>query len=138
MAQSNFTHTHRVSYAECAPGDHVYFSRYLEMIEECRGELHRSIGLPLKLLAEREGVQFPVRECRVRYHGAARHDDLLRIEVGVLSIKRARITLAYRVCRDEELLVSAEIEHVCTAADAKPRPFPAELLERLSAFRPDM
>lgn len=135
MGANSFIHQHRVSYAETAPSDHVYFSRYLEMIEECRGEFFRTIGLSLKDLYDSDGVQFPVRDCHIRYHGSARHDDLIQITATLGVIKRARITLFYEIHRDRELLISAEIEHACIEKEGKPTRFPADLLERMSPYQ---
>ena len=39
-----FRHPHRVSYAECTVGNHVYYSRYLDWLEAARGEFIRSLG----------------------------------------------------------------------------------------------
>jgi acyl-CoA thioesterase FadM len=39
-----FCHTHRVTYAECTVGNHVYHSRYLDLLEAARGEFIRSLG----------------------------------------------------------------------------------------------
>ena len=36
-----FRHPHRVSYAECTVGNHVYHSRYLDWLEAARGEFIR-------------------------------------------------------------------------------------------------
>ena len=36
-----FRHHHRVTYAECTIGDHVYHSRYLDLLEAARGEFMR-------------------------------------------------------------------------------------------------
>ena len=39
-----FRHPHRVSYAECTVGNHVYHSRYLDWLEAARGEFIRSLA----------------------------------------------------------------------------------------------
>ena len=44
MTLDMFRHTHRVTYAECTVGDHVYHSRYLDLLEAARGEFMRSLG----------------------------------------------------------------------------------------------
>ena len=31
-----FLHRHRVTYAECTVGNHVYYSRYLDLLESAR------------------------------------------------------------------------------------------------------
>ena len=44
---SFFCHQHRVSYAECTVGNHVYHARYLDFLEAARGEWLRSLGAPV-------------------------------------------------------------------------------------------
>ena len=39
-----FCHTYRVTYADCTVGDHIYYSRYLDLLEAARGEFFRSLG----------------------------------------------------------------------------------------------
>ena len=41
MSDKIFKHSHGVSYAQTTIGDHVYYSRYLEIIEDCRSEFFR-------------------------------------------------------------------------------------------------
>jgi acyl-CoA thioester hydrolase len=133
----DFLHSHRVSYAETAPGNHVYFSRYLEMIEECRGEFFRHMDNPLKKLAEEAAIQFPVRECNIKYHGSARHDDELTIGATLTGLARARITLAYQIQRGDELLVTATIEHACVGSKGRPCRIPTELSAALRELSSD-
>ena len=51
MAEIVFKHQHRIIYAECTVGNHVYYARYLDMLEEARGEFFRQAGWPLLALA---------------------------------------------------------------------------------------
>src|SRR5258708_5015494 len=81
---SAFHYAHRVTYAECTIGDHVYYARYLDLLEAARGEFFRSLGATFLQWQERDTI-FPVLECRLRYRSPARYDDLLSIEVWVAS-----------------------------------------------------
>ena len=81
--------THRVTYAECTVGDHIYHSRYLDLLEAARGEFMRSLGQPVLVLQD-AGCIFPVIEARLRYKFPARYDDLLKIEVWVTAIEKVR------------------------------------------------
>ncbi len=132
MKMKVFQHQYRVSYADSAPGDHVYFSRYLEMIEECRGEFFRGLGISLKRLADELEVQFPVRECHLTYRAPARHDDVLTITAVVEDLSRARMTLAYEIFRGDELLVTATIKHACVGGAGRPKRMPEEVSATLS------
>jgi len=134
MSPSEFTYTHRVSYAQTAPSDHVYYSRYLEMIEECRGEFFRSIGCSLKEIYEQYGVQFPVRECHLKYLTSARHDDLLTFHVNITKLSGARIHLNYELQRDETPILTADIEHGCVGSGGRPTRIPQSVSELLSQF----
>lgn len=59
MPATPFVHVHRVTYAECTLGNHVYHSRYLDILEAARGEFFRALGHPLLAWQER-GVLFPI------------------------------------------------------------------------------
>ena len=54
-----FRHSHRVSYAECTVGNHVYHSRYLDWLEAARGEFIRALGATVLQWQERDAI-FPV------------------------------------------------------------------------------
>src|SRR5258708_22955428 len=90
-----FCHTHRVTYADCTVGNHIYYSRYLELLEAARGEFFRHLGAPLLRLQEQETI-FPVIECRLRYKAPARYDDLLAIELWVAAGESVHLNFAYR------------------------------------------
>ena len=47
MSGQVFRFEHRVPYALCTLGNHVYYSRYLDILEEARGEFFRHLGQPL-------------------------------------------------------------------------------------------
>ena len=104
-----FRHPHRVSYAECTLGNHVYHSRYLDWLEAARGEFVRSLGSTVLQWQERD-VIFPVIEARLRYKSPARYDDLLAIEVWPALIERvaevifAETDARYRVAAAVTLL----------------------------------
>src|SRR5277367_6561939 len=82
---SVYKHQHRVIYGECTVGNHVYYSRYLEMLEGARGEFFRHLGCPFLSLQE-AGTAFPVIGLQISYKGAARYDDLLTIELCVTEL----------------------------------------------------
>src|ERR1043166_1176827 len=114
MAANVFRHSHRVSYAECTLGNHVYYSRYLDLLEEARGEFFRQLGAPLSKLQEQD-VIFPVIECRVRYKSPARYDDVLTIELWPTLVQAVRLNFGCRMFKGEkQLVLEAETFHVCT------------------------
>ena len=68
MAVAPFCHQHRVTYSECTLGNHVYYARYLDWLEEARGEFFRELGTSFAALQQQE-IIFPVVECHLRYRG---------------------------------------------------------------------
>jgi acyl-CoA thioester hydrolase len=129
-----FRHTHRVSYAECTVGDHVYHSRYLEWLEAARGEFIRSLG-PTVLHWQEKDVIFPVIEARLRYKSPARYDDLLAIEVWPALVERVRLNFGHRITNQHgKLILEAETFHACTGVDEKPKRMPEELAAKLKPF----
>lgn len=114
-------------------GNHIYHSRYLDLLEAARGEFLRHAGFPLLPLQE-AGVIFPVIEAHLRYHRPARYDDALVIELQLIQLEGVRLGVRHRVKREDgTLLVEAETRHVCTRLDDKPRRIPPELV---AALRP--
>ena len=129
-----FRHAHRVSYAECTLGNHVYHSRYLDWLEAARGEFIRSLGATILQWQERD-VIFPVIEARLHYKSPARYDDLLTIEVWPTAIERVRLNFAHRITRqDGKLILEAKTFHACTGVNEKPKRLPEELAEKLKPY----
>ena len=121
-----FQHTHRVSYAECTAGNHVYYARYLDLLEIARGEFFRHLGTSF-LHWQEQDVIFPVIECRVRYKSPARYDDLLTIELWPFAMEKVRLNFGYRILKSDMLVLEAETFHACTGLDEKLRRIPEEL-----------
>jgi acyl-CoA thioester hydrolase len=129
-----FRHTHRVSYAECTVGNHIYHSRYLDLLEAARGEFLRSLGPTVLELQDRDCI-FPVIEARLRYKFPARYDDLLTIEVWVTGVEKVRLNFGHRILSHHgKLILEAETFHVCTGIDEQPKRLPEELAEKLKPF----
>ena|SRR2546423_11267086 len=131
-----FRFIHRVTYSDCTAGNHVYYSRFLDILEAARGEFFRHLGRTF-LSWQEQSVIFPVVECRLRYLAPARYDELLRIELWRTLAERARLNFAYRILNEgAALLVEAETFHVCTGLDEKPRRLPEELRTLLNSSLP--
>jgi acyl-CoA thioester hydrolase len=126
-----FRHPHRVTYADCTVGNHVYYGRYLDLLEEARGEFFRHVGQPL-LQWQGHDRAFPVIECRLRYLAPARYDDVLTIETWIMDVERVRLNVAYRIVnQDGREILRAETFHVCTSLEEKPRRLPEQLRSAL-------
>jgi len=126
-----FRHTHRVTYSECTLGDHVYYARFLDILEAARGEFFRQLGVPFTTWQQRD-TQFPVVECRLHYHAPARYDDLLSVELWPTVAERIRLNFSHRVLNPTGVLIlEAETLHVCTGLNGKPRRLPEDLVAKL-------
>jgi acyl-CoA thioester hydrolase len=134
MIAEPFRYTHRVTYAECTLGNHIYHSRYLDLLEAARGEFMRALQHPV-LHLQTAGYIFPVIEARVCFKAPARYDDLLSIEVWLTRVERVRLNFGHRILNQNgRLLVEAETFHCCTGPDEKPKRLPEDLLPKLQPF----
>ena len=126
-----YGYLHRVTYADCTVGNHIYYGRYLELLEAARGEWFRSMG---KSFADWQaaGLIFPVLEVQINYRSPARYDEVLIIEVWVIEARGVRLNVGYRIVGSErQVRVEGHTYHVCTNLEDKPRRLPAELISAL-------
>lgn len=134
MSAPVFRHTHRVTYAECTLGNHIYYSRYLDLLEAARGEFFRHLGATFLQWQEQDTL-FPVIECRLRYLAPARYDEVLTIEVRPATAGKVRLNFLYRILNQAGTpILDAETFHVCTGLDEKPKRLPEELLAELGPY----
>lgn len=128
-----FHHHHRVTYSDCTVGNHVYYGRYLDLLEEARGEVFRSLGKTFAAW-QADGLIFPVIEVQLRYKAAARYDELLTIETRVIEARGIRLNFGYRILGpDGSVRVEGETYHVCSNLEDRPKRIPQELLSVLPA-----
>ena len=134
MGAATFRYPHRVTYAECTVGNHIYYARYLDLLEAARGAFLRELGAGVLHWQERD-VIFPVVECHLRYKAPARYDDVLAVEVWPAAVERVRLNFAYRITNQASaLILEAETFHVCAGLNEKPKRLPAELADRLRPY----
>ena len=134
MQPDVFRHTHRVAYADCTLGNHVYYARYLDLLEIARNEFFRSLGQTFLDLQNQDTI-FPVLECRLRYKSPAHYDDLLSVEIWSTLAERVRLNLAYRILNQAGMVVlEGETFHACANVGNKPKRLPETLRERLLPF----
>ena len=126
---SVFRHAYRVTYADCTVGNHIYYGRYLHLLEAARGEFFRHLGTTLLQWHERD-VILPVIECHLRYKAMARYDDLLAIDVWPTLAERVRLNFSHRITNPAgTLILEGETRHICTGVSERPKRLPAELLD---------
>jgi len=123
-----------VTYADCTVGNHLYYGRYLELLEAARGALFRELGWPFTRL-EAEDVALPVIRVEVDYRTAARYDDLVQVDVHLLDLGRVKLAFGYVLETAEgRASVPARTFHGITTHGDRPRRLPAPLQEALAAL----
>ena len=134
MSANVFRHEHRVTYADCTVGNHIYYARYLDLLEAARGGFFRSVGATFSQWQERDTI-FPVVEVRLRYQSPARYDDTLAVEAWVTKAERIRLNFAYRIRNQSNApILEAETLHACAGLNEKPKRLPAELTAALQPY----
>ena len=134
MVSQVFRHNYRVTYADCTVGNHIYYSRYLDLLEAARGEFFRQLDSTF-LHWQSQDTVFPVVECRLQYKAPARYDDVLTIEIWPVFAQGVRLNFAFRITEQSgRLILRGETHHVCTRLDEKPKRLPAELVARLTPY----
>jgi acyl-CoA thioester hydrolase len=128
-----FKHQIRVAYRDVTVGNHIYYSRYLDLLEIVRSEIFRDLGFSLVSLQD-QNVIFPVIECSLKYHVPARYDDLLEIESVFSNLGKVQFTLDYQIKRSGTLLTSASTRHAVTNLEEKPIRMPSELFTKISVL----
>src|SRR5688500_6216989 len=122
-----FIHRQRVIYAQCTIGNHVYHSRYLDIMEGARGEFMRALGYPLQRLQDEDYI-FPVISLRMKFIAPARYDDELQIQMTLKDVTRLRLTVVHKVISPSgQTLVEAATATDGTSIHAKQKPLPQQL-----------
>ena len=134
MTAQIFKYSHRVIYAECTVGDHLYYGRYLDLLEAARGEFFRHLGAPFLEWQQADTI-LPVIECRVRYLAAAHYDDCLTVELWLTGLERVRLNFAYRVVNEAPTeILAASTLHACTSVSGKIKRLPERLRRSLQPY----
>ena len=134
MPAEIFTHAHRVTYADCTVGNHVYYGRYPDLLEAARGEFFRHLGTSF-LEYQEEGIFFPVSEVHLKYFAFAEYDDELSIECRMTAIRGARLGFGYRITKEEGVrIIEGKTLHGCTNAAGRASRLPAPLADKLCPY----
>lgn len=119
----------RVYYADTDFSGVVYHARYLEFLERGRSDFLRLAGVEHTELAQGkhgERIAWVVRRMEIDFKSPARMDDILTIETRTRDISGARIFMAQRLKRGDDLLVEAQVEAAIVGEGGRPRRFPKE------------
>jgi acyl-CoA thioester hydrolase len=118
----------RVRYAETDQMGVVYHANYLAWCEVGRTEYIRSAGMSYRDIEE-AGVGLAVSEATMRFHGAARYDDRVRVETRLTEVRSRSVTFEYAVLLAETgtRLVSATTRLVSVDRTGRTIAMPSEV-----------
>ena len=132
----SFTHEFelRVRYAETDQMGVVYHTNYLVWCEIGRTELIRSLTGASYAELEARGFFLAVSELTIRYHGAARYDNLIRVKTTLVEARSRSVSFEYLITNAEsgERLASARTGLISLDPNGKPVAMPSDLRARLS------
>jgi tol-pal system-associated acyl-CoA thioesterase len=122
----------RVYYQDTDAGGVVFHGQYLDFMERARTELLNEAGFDLARLARDQRLMFLVFQISIKYHQAARLNELLGVTAEVATMGRASVVFRQRVERGTELLAEAEVTLALVDCDRmRPARFPAQLAQEL-------
>lgn len=123
----------RVYYEDTDALGIVYYANYLKYMERARTEWLRDFGLEQQGLLERS-IGFVVKRVEMDNIGAAKFNDLLRIETQIVELKRASMVFEQQITNaNGNRLVSAQIRVACVnLAKMRPIAIPDFILGEIS------
>ena len=124
----------RVRYAETDQMGVVYHTNYLVWCEIGRTELIRALTGVSYAKLEEEGVLLAVAELSIRYHGAARYDNMIRVRTSLTDARSRSVTFEYLITNAETAERLATARTVLVSLDERGRPvvMPEHLRRRLA------
>lgn len=126
----------RVYFADTDFTGVVYHARYLEFFERGRSDYLRLAGVHhTELQAGKHGepLAWVVRRMEIDFRAPARIDDILTVDTRTENVSGARIFMAQKIFRGDEVLVEAKVEAAIIGEAGRPRRFPKEWI---AAFMP--
>ena len=125
----------RVRYGETDKMGYVYYGNYPLYYEIARTELMRKFGYSYSKIEEM-GIILPVKTLDIKYHLAAKYDDLLRIKTTIKELPGVRITFYYEIYNEQDELLNEATTMLIFVDDKtrKPRKAPDELLEKFKKY----
>ena len=122
----------KVYYEDTDAGGIVYYARYLHFIERARTEMiYNNLQLSHKQLRDQFNVIFVVRECNIKYLKSANFEDNLEIKTKVIKKSPVRLNLLQEVSKNDEILVTAQVELAVIDSNGSVSKLPKDLLEKI-------
>src|SRR5439155_21872802 len=112
----------RVRYAETDQMGVVYHTNYLVWCEIGRTELIRELTGASYAAVEAEGVGLAVSELSIRYQGAAKYDNLIRVKTTLVEARSRSVTFEYVISNAESGDRLATARTVLVSLDRRGKP----------------
>ena len=118
----------RVRYAETDQMGVVYHTNYLVWCEMGRTDFIRSRGMSYADI-EQSGTMLAVADLDARFHGAARYEELIRVQTSLADLRSRFIMFDYLITNADTgaRLVTARTSLVSVDSSGKPRSLPPEI-----------
>ena len=128
----------RVRYSETDQMGVVYHTNYLVWCEIGRTDFIRASGSTYAEL-ERRGVLLAVSEVTIRYHAAARYDDLVHVQTTLGGVRSRAVTFDYLITNADtgERLASARTVLVSLDRRGRPATLPEDFRRQLEILSVD-
>ena len=113
----------------------VYHTNYLVWCEMGRTELIRDLTGVSYAQLEAQGVALAVAELSIRYHGAARYDNRIRVRTSLSDARSRSVTFEYLIVNADTGERLATARTVLVSLDKRGRPvvMPEALRNQLTA-----
>jgi acyl-CoA thioester hydrolase len=125
----------RVRYAETDQMGVVYHTNYLVWCEIGRTELLRAVTGMSYARLEEQGTALAVADLSIRYHGAAKYDNLIRVQTTLTEARSRSITFEYLITNADtgDRLASARTVLISLDPNGRPVKLPDDLRRQLEA-----
>lgn len=125
----------RIFYHHTDCGGVVYYSRYLDFLEEARTDFFEQNNLPLTKLYD-QGVFFVVARQEIDYKFPAKYLDVLDIKTWVEDLSSVRVNFGYEIKNQEDKLIAkAKTILVCVDNNLKPQAFPQDIKNKIESLK---
>lgn len=124
----------RIEFNHCDPAGIVFYPRYFEMTNSIAENFFRDVAQAPYELMMAEGRGVPTARLEVTFHAPSRLGEVLDWGLEVQRLGTSALDLALRARVSEGLRVSADLTLVHVDKTGRPKPWPAEVRQRIATF----
>lgn len=135
MAESTYSITRRVQFAETDMAGIVHFANYFRWMEEVEHAFFRSRGLSVAMTHENIEVGWPRVNVGFEYYGPLKFEDEVELRLRVVKVGGKSLSYEVDVLRDGQLVALGKSTSVCcehTPTGLKAITIPPGIREKLS------